>query len=257
MQVTSEVKQMLKKIRLSGILPTLPERLSYARGNKMTHQEFLEMILNDEVERRYYNRTNINIKRSGINADETLERFDWESSVEFDRELIKDLFSLSFLEENQNVIFFGDTGVGKTYLANALAHTAVRKGKKVLMIRAEKMFKKLLQSRADNSHEKELIKLLTPDVLCIDDFGLKPLTESQSADFYEVIVERHNRSCTIITSNRTVSEWIELFHDPILANSALDRLAHRGYQIKMTGDSYRKKQGCKLRDSRKKLQLQN
>ncbi len=257
MQVTTEVKQMLKKLRLSSVLLTLPERLAYASGSKITHQEFLELVLSDEVERRGYNRLNNAIENSGIELDNTLERFDWSTGVNFDQELVRDLFSMSFVEEYQNVIFYGNTGVGKTFLANALAHVGVRKRKKVLVIRAEKMFKNLSHARIDGTYEKELLKLLTPDILCIDDFGLKNLKESHENDFYEIVVERHACSSTIITSNRSVDEWIGLFNDPILANSILDRLAHRAYQIKMEGESYRKIEGEKLRNLRKNLTSQN
>jgi DNA replication protein DnaC len=98
------------------------------------------------------------------------------------------------------------------------------------------------QSRADNSTERVLRSLLAPDLLIIDDFGLKRLNPQQSSDFYEVIIERHRRASTIVTSNRAIEEWIPLFDDPILAQSALDRLAHNGYQIVIEGPSYRSRQ---------------
>ena len=100
--------------------------------------------------------------------------------------------------------------------------------------------KTLYQSRADNSFEKELLKLLAPDLLIIDDFGLQALTKQQSTDFYELIIERHARSSTIITSNRHVDEWIALFDDQILANSAVDRFAHNAHQFVIEGESYRR-----------------
>jgi DNA replication protein DnaC len=104
------------------------------------------------------------------------------------------------------------------------------------------MFQWLHQSRADHSTEKMLRRLLAPDLLIIDDFGLRRLTAEQSTDLYEVILERHRRSSTIVTSNRTIDEWIPLFDEPILAQSALDRLAHNAYQLVIEGDSFRKRQ---------------
>lgn len=121
-----------------------------------------------------------------------------------------------------------------------MAHAAVRRGKKVLMVRAEKLFKKLQQSRADYSYEKALLGFITPDMLIIDDFGLKALNEQQSTDFYEIVVERYGRASIVITSNRDTDEWLELFHDPTLANSALDRLVHNPYRVVIEGESYRK-----------------
>jgi DNA replication protein DnaC len=196
--------------------------------------------MQDEVDRRLHNQVDNQMKKAGINPFETLERYDFDAPVQVDREMIKGLFSLNFIEEKDNVMLCGPVGVGKTYLANALAHAAVRRGKKVLMVRAEKLFKKLQQSRADFSYEKALLGFITPDMLIIDDFGLKALNEQQSTDFYEIVVERYGRASTVITSNRDTDEWLELFHDPILANSALDRLVHNAYRVVIEGESYRK-----------------
>src|SRR5690606_13996702 len=160
----------------------------------------------------------------------------------FDRDRVRDLFNLSFLQKREDVIFLGPVGVGKTLLACSLGHSACRAGHKVLFLRSDHLLKMIHQSRADNSTERVLRSLLAPDLLIIDDFGLKRLNPQQSSDFYEVIIERHRRSSTIVTSNRAIEEWIPLCEDPILAQSALDRLAHNGYQIVMDGPSYRSRQ---------------
>ena len=112
----------------------------------------------------------------------------------------------------------------------------------MLFIRADTMFKQMRQARADYSLEKILRRLLAPDLLIIDDFGLRRLDTTCSNDIYEVVVERHRRSSTILTSNRSVEEWVPLFDDPILAQSALDRLAHNAYHVVIEGDSYRRRQ---------------
>ncbi|MBA7612480.1 IS21 family transposase ISBmu1 [subsurface metagenome] len=238
---TNELKQTLKRLRLSGLLATLGDRVSYAKGVKLSYVEFLELILQDEVHRREQNSLNKRMKYASLDSNQTLERFDWDSKVTVDRDTIKELFSLEFIDRRENVIFCGPVGVGKTFLANAIAHSACRRGKKVLLLRAHKIFMTLRQSRADNSFERELIKYIGPDLLVIDDFGLQKLTHQEANDFYEIVVERYGRASTIITSNRHVDEWEALFDDPILANSALDRLAHNAYQLIIEGESYRKK----------------
>jgi DNA replication protein DnaC len=241
MGVTNELKQTLKRLRLSGLLATLPDRVAYAKGTKLSYPEFLELILNDEIQRREDTNVSTRLKNASVDLDQTFERFDWDAAITIDRGRLKELFSLEFIGRKENILICGPVGVGKTFVANALAHSACRRGHKVLMLRASTMFKKLLQSRADNSYGRELVKLISPELLIIDDFGLQRLTDEQTTDFYEVVVERYGRTSTIITSNRDVQEWMALFDDPIMANSALDRLAHNAHQLVIEGESYRRK----------------
>lgn len=240
--VNQSLKTVLKQLRLSGILLTLIDRATYAKKTKMPLQDFLELVLQDEIDRRAHKSLNNRLDRAGFEEEQTLEGFDWDSPVTFDRERVRDLFGLGFLDRHEDVIFCGAVGVGKTFLAGALGHSVCRIGKKVLFLRADQMLKMLHQSRADNSTERAFTSLLAPDLLIIDDFGLRRLDAQQSSDFYEVIIERHRRGSTIVTSNRDINEWIPLFDDPILAQSAVDRLAHNAYQIVMEGDSYRAQQ---------------
>jgi DNA replication protein DnaC len=240
MGITNELKQTLKRLRLSGLLATLPDRVAYARGTKLSCTEFLELALNDEIHRREDNNVCTRLKNASLDFDQTFERFDWDAAITVDRDRLKDLFSLEFIGRNENILICGPVGVGKTFIANALAHSACRRRHKVLMLRASAMFKKLLQSRADNSYGRELIKLIGPELLIIDDFGLQRLTDQQATDFYEVVVERYGKASTIITSNRDVHEWMALFDDPIMANSALDRIAHNAHQLVIEGESYRR-----------------
>ena len=237
------MKQTLKRLRLSGILATLPERGSYAKAQKLPYGEFLELVLNDEIERRAQGTIVRKMRSALLDHEQTFERFDWEAPITVDRQKLKELFSLGFADRHENVIICGPVGVGKTFLANALGHSAVRRGLNVLMLRSQILFKRLHQSRADHSFGKELIQLIHPHVLVIDDFGLQRLTASEAQDLYEVMIERYQRASTIITSARPLDEWMGLFDDPLLANSLLDRLAHNAHQIFIEGESYRKRTG--------------
>jgi len=243
MEVTSSLKTVLKRLKLSGALATIPDRVAYAKKAKLGELDFLELVLQDEIDRRDQKNLAQRLGRAGFEEGEhTLEGFDWDAPVTFDRDRVRDLFSLGFIERQEDVIFLGPVGVGKTFLACALGHAACRAGHEVLFLRADHLLQQLHQSRADHSTDKAFRRLLAPDLLIVDDFGLRRLDAQQSSDLYEVILERHRRSSTILTSNRTIDEWIPLFEDAILAQSAIDRLAHNAYQVVIDGERYRKRQ---------------
>jgi len=144
------------------------------------------------------------------------------------------------MEKHSSILIFGPTGVGKTFLARHLSFAAIKSGYLVLLVRADKMFESLKHSRADGTHERALRSYLKPDLLVIDDFAIRMMTREEANDIYEIIVERYETKSSIFTSARAPEEWQPLFPDPILGNSALDRLAHSSYQILMDGESIRK-----------------
>jgi DNA replication protein DnaC len=156
--------------------------------------------------------------------------------------LITNLATCIFIEKKEHVLIYGPAGVGKTHLAQAIGHEACRKGHDVLFVKSVKMLRSLHAARADHSWQKRIKKFLRPDLLIIDDFGLTALTPTQAEDFYEIVTERHLTSSMIINSNRPPQDWIPLFPDPVMANSALDRVAHHAHHIIIEGgESYRKK----------------
>jgi DNA replication protein DnaC len=240
--VKPSLKTVLKRLKLSGLVPILPDRATYAQQTSLPPLDFLELTLQDEIDRREHTNLTTRLERASFPEAHTFEDFDWTVPVTFDRDRVRALGNLTFLARHEDVIFLGPTGVGKSSLASVLGHAACRAGHRVLFLRSDDLLKRIHQSRADNSTERMLRSLLAPDLLVIDDFGLKRLSAQQSSDFYEVIIERHRRASTIVTSNRAIEEWIPLFDDPILAQSALDRLAHNAHQIVMDGPSYRSRQ---------------
>jgi DNA replication protein DnaC len=156
-----------------------------------------------------------------------------------DRRHLQELFTLEFLARKEHVIVVGPVGVGKTFLAQAVGAAAVRAGQSVLFIRADSLLRELGQARADHTLAKVFRRYLVPDLLIVDDFGLHRLSAQQSTDLYDLIIERHRRSSLLFTSNRAVDEWLGLWDDPILGNSALDRLANGAHQLVIEGPSYR------------------
>jgi DNA replication protein DnaC len=241
MTTTKELKPLLKRLRLGYLLNTLPERLALARRDQLDYAAFLEIILADEVTRRDNRNMEIHLQQAGFEEVCRLEDFDWTASITADRRLLDAVFSLDFLNRHEHVLFVGPVGVGKSFLSQALGYAAVRAGHSVRFIRADAFFRTLAQARVDHTLEKTFRSFISPDLLILDDFGLQKLTPQQSTDLYELIIARHRQSSLVVTSNRAVEEWLGLFDDPILGNSALDRLANTSYQIIIDGSSYRER----------------
>lgn len=241
MTTTSELKPLLKRLRLGYLLDTLPERLALARRDQLDYAAFLEIILADEVTRRDNRNVEIHLQQAGFEEVCRLEDFDWTASITANRRLLDAVFSLDFLNRHEHVLFVGPVGVGKSFLSQAIGYAAVRAGHSVRFIRADAFFRTLAQSRVDHTLEKTFRSFISPDLLILDDFGLQKLTPQQSTDLYELIIARHRQSSLVVTSNRAVEEWLGLFDDPILGNSALDRLANTSYQIIIEGSSYRER----------------
>jgi DNA replication protein DnaC len=179
------------------------------------------------------------VAAAGFEEVVSLEQVTWETPVAFDRPRVRELFTLQWLPTHENLAFCGPVGVGKSFLACALGHSVCRAGTRVRFVKVARLLQALHQSRADNSFDRELRSWVATDVLIPDDWGLRKLTAQQSSAFYDVLVERHARASTMITSTRAVDEWVALFDDPILANSALARFAHRAHQTVMGGPSLR------------------
>ena len=236
-----ELTPLLKRLQLGPMAATLPERIALARREQLDYASFLEIILADEIGRRENRRIELRLHNAGFEEICRLEDFDWSASITMDRRLLDAVFSLEFLDKHEHVLLVGPAGVGKSFLAQALGYAAVRAGHTVRFIHVDGFFRAMSQARVDNSVERTFRSFLTPDLLILDDLGLHRLTPQQSADLYELILNRHRASSFIITSNRAVDEWLSLFDDPILGNSALDRLANASYQIVIEGSSYRER----------------
>ncbi len=237
-----ELASLLRRVKLGRSLDTLPERLALASSRQLGHAEFLELVLADEVTRRDTASGELRARKAGLDPTMRLERWDDTAKISYDRAVLDELVSLRFVDAGHNALILGPVGVGKTFLATALGHVAIRRRSGVHFERADRLFKRLKASRLDNSHEVELRKLLRVDLLIIDDLCLTALDATDTADLYEVIVERHRRSSTIVTSNREPVEWLALMADPLLAQSAIDRLQSSAYELVLDGDSYRRHQ---------------
>lgn len=242
------LKPQLTRLRLNGLLSTLPMRLEQGRENGLPYLEILHLLLQDEVERREADCVRKRLqtaKFSGLNQT-------FESLVmrHYPPELVQrlqELKSLHFMSQLKHVILMGPTGTGKTHIAQAIGHQACRMRKTVLFYRTNALLQQLHAARADGSYTAAMKRFCQPDLLILDDFGLTPLTQNQAEDIYELIAIRAHQRPLVITSNRTVDAWVALFPDPVMANAILDRLANVAYQILIEGESYRKHQRVDLK----------
>ncbi len=239
--IGEDLSRTLRALKLGGLSTTLPERLVLARQRKMGHAAFLQLVLSDEVTRRDSRSAMLRARTAGLDPAMRLDTWDEPDDLTYDRALLSDLTSLRFTEAGHGALLLGPVGVGKTHLATALGHIAIRRRLSVHASRADKLFTRLRAARLDNSLEAEMRKLARVDVLILDDFALRPLDATETNDFYELVVERHRKASTIVTSNREPAEWLSMMSDALLAQSAVDRLTSGAHTLIIEGPSYRQR----------------
>ena len=239
MAIPDELVPVLKKLRLSGILQTLDLRTKEAVQDDLSHSEFLFRLCHDEVERRDSKQLELRLRRASFETTKRLEDFEWSFNRKIPKAKLLELATCSFVPNAENVLLIGPAGVGKSHVAQALGERACRAGHSVLYVTAHGMLAQLRASRADQSYDKRLMRLTTPDVLIVDDLGLRPLDGDEPIDLYEIIRGRYERGSLILTSNRAIEEWYPLFRDDLMASAAMDRLLHHAHVVVLEGSSYR------------------
>lgn len=244
-----ELVTALKRLKLGRMAETLPERLVLADKQDMTFDELLLLVLTDEIARREDTAADNRAAEARLDPSMRLELWDKTAKVSFDRRMLAELVSLRFLETHRHVVVLGPVGVGKTFVAQALAHIACRHGYHVRFTRADEMLRRLRQSRFDNSREAEMVQLTSVDLLVLDDFALELMSKEESKDVYQLFLERTGRASMIVTSNRDTAEWLAMFDDMLLAQSAVDRFKNAAYDFVIEGESYRSRLKPKLQDS--------
>jgi len=239
---TLQLQPRLKRLKLGGMLQTLELRLDQAHQEQLGHLGFLELMLEDEIQRRQNKSLARRLERAHFEEAQTLADFDFAFNPKIPAAQVRDLATCGFIERKESVLLAGPVGVGKTHVAQAIGHAACRQGRSVLFDKTARVLADLGAGHLDGTWERRLRRYLAPDLVILDDFGLRAFTERAGEDLYEFISEPVRRGSTIVTSNRPPAEWYALFPNPVLAEGALDRLINAAHHVTLEGKSYRPRQ---------------
>lgn len=236
-----QLEESLRALKLSGMLDTLEARLLQTKSGDFGHLEFLQALCQDELSRREAAAIERRVRNAGFESPATLEGFDFSYNPKLPAPQIRDLATLHFVESGQSVILHGPVGVGKTHLAQALAHHACRRGHTALFGKTSRLLADLAGGRVNYTWGMRLKRWAKFDLLVLDDFAMRDFTAPQADDLYELVTERAGKSL-ILTSNRSPENWYPLFPNPVVAESVLDRIINSSHHLHLEGRSYRPQQ---------------
>jgi len=231
----------LEALRLFGMAQGLREQLGTSDCSALTFEERLGLLVDRETTARDNARLASRLKRAKLRLTATVEDIDFRSPRGLDKGTMLALAECRWIRERHNCLITGPTGVGKSYLACALAHKACRDGYAALYVRAPHLFEELAMAKGDGRYRRLIARYARLDLLVLDDWGLSPLTDEQRHDMLEILEERHDRRSTLVTSQIPVEKWHPVIGDPTLADAILDRLVHNAYRLALKGDSLRKR----------------
>ena len=247
--MSESLRSALKQLRLSGALESLDVRLHEAAGNNLNHAEFLELLVQDELAVRSDRQVRRRVKAAQFREVKTLENFDWSFNPSIKRNQIFELATCKFVREYRDVLLIGPPGVGKSFLVQALGYQAIKCGYAVLYRSIFDLVRDFLQDEALGGEEKILARYLKPDLLLIDDMGMKQLPKRSGEYLFEIVMRRYETRSTVMTSNRPLEDWGKLLGDVPSATAILDRFLHHAELVTITGRSYRlRNRGGKTED---------
>jgi DNA replication protein DnaC len=241
--------QSARKLRLSGLLTSLELRVQEAATHQLPHTQFLELIFQDELNVREQRLIEKRKKLACFRETKTLEDFDWSFNTSIKRQQIYDLAAGQFIRQRRDILLIGPPGLGKSHLAQAIGQHAIKAGFLVLYRSIFDMVRELQAEQSPAELERRLARYLKPDLLIVDDMGLKSLPAKSGEIFLEIIMRRYENRSTLMTSNRPIEEWGKLLNDVAAATAILDRFLHHAEIIQMTGKSFRLRQGARSKNA--------
>ena len=237
--MNESVRNALRQLRLSGLLESLEIRLQEAAGHSLSHSEFLELILQDELAVRADRQLQRRVKWALFRELKPLDQFDWSFNPSIKKKQVFDLSTCRFVREKRDVLWLGPPGVGKSFLVQAIGYQAIKAGHVVLYRSIFDVVRDFLHDEALAAEDKVLAKYLKPDLLIIDDMGMKQLPKRSGEYLFEIVMRRYETRSTMMTSNRPLEDWGKLLGDVPSATAILDRFLHHAEVVQMNGRSYR------------------
>ena len=242
----AQITNMMAEMKLTGMLSSLTETMKMATGNQWSHTELIDTLLQAEYDFREKRKADRLLKNSKLKTRPALEDIDLTAKRNITKTQIRELYTLNWLEQGRPLLIIGQTGVGKSFLAQALGHHACKRRYASLFITFANLLEHQALARTAGTYIKFRDKLVRPQLLILDDFGLRKLNSAQAHDFCEILEERSENKSTIITTQLTLDHWTEVIDDPVIADAIIDRLIHSSIKIIMKGESYRKIKAKKL-----------
>lgn len=246
---TTQVRTLMHEMKLFGMAEVVDKTALSATSNGWSHFEFIDVLLQAEHHSRNIRRTETRIKASKLKRAASFEDYDFTAKRSLTKTQLKEIQSLKWLEDGRPLVLIGQTGVGKTYLAHAAGLHACQAGKTVVCLSVTTFLEQSMLARSTNSYLKFKERLIKPDLLIFDDFGMRKFTAVEAEDLREILEERSYGKSTLITTQLPLDHWAEVIPDPVLAEAIVDRIDGMALKIKITGESYRAIKGKKL-DSR-------